>query len=186
MSNVTDISRGAILALEGEHWRVLDVASAAHVEARIPVEIALRCLRTGATSVRRFRGTESVEIVSVETRELQYLYAEDGLHHFMDTRSFEQAAVEHHLVDDALPFVRENDTLRMELVAGRPVGIVLPDRVELEVAVTGPGTPEVPVSNVSKDATLETGLTIRVPLFVEMGDRVRVDTRTGQFVERVP
>ena len=87
---------------------------------------------------------------------------------------------------DALPYLREADTLCMELLGGRPVGVLLPDVVELEVAGTGPGADDEIASGVFKDAVLETGATVRVPLFVVTGDRIRVDTRTARFVERVP
>lgn len=182
MANSSDITTGTILALDGEHFRVLDAAA----DGPGSVVATLRSLASGALCSRRFRAGERVETASVERRDLQYLYAAGGLHHFMDVASYEQTAVEAHVVADALPFLRETDTLCMELLGGRPVGVLLPDVVELEVAGTGPGADDEIASGVFKDAVLETGATVRVPLFVVTGDRIRVDTRTARFVERVP
>jgi elongation factor P len=182
LTDAPNIARGDFLVLDGTPWKVLDAVQ----DASGPVHATLRCVATGVEAVRHFRHDARLERAGVETREAQYLYAEDRLHHFMDTQSYEQCVLDAALLADALPFVRENDTVRLELLDGRPVGVALPPSVELEVSVTAPGARDELAASVYKDATLETGMTIRVPLFVEMGERVRVDTRTGRFLERVP
>lgn len=191
MPHAAEIEPGNIVVVAGETWKVLDVRRPSSGARDGRVRATLRNLRTGATDGRRFRATDHVRLAAVEERDLQYLYAEGGLHHFMDVRSFEQAAVDADLLGDALRFVRLSDTVRMQVLDGRPVGVVLPGTVDLTVTETLPAADdesgdEDAGADVFKDATLETGLTIRVPLFVEMDERVRVDTRTGRFVERVP
>jgi elongation factor P len=184
LTNASEIQPGNIVVRDGDLWKVLDAHRASPGAGAAAVHAVLRCVRTGVQEERRFRAADRLELATVETRELQYLYAQGELHHFMDTRTFEQSVVDGALLGEALPFLRENDVLRVESVHGRLVGVVLPETIELEVTATGPGAGE-DISNVFKDAMLETGLTIRVPLSVEMGERVRVDTRTGQFVDRV-
>lgn len=185
MPSATDIKRGKILILDGDLWKVLEAAHITPGNWRGYVQATIRNLRSGSKDNRRFRSTEKVEFAFIETRELQYLYKDGNLHYFMDTESYEQAPVEEELLGDALNYLRESDTVSMEMHDGRPVGVVLPNSVELEVTETGPGTRGDTVSNVFKDATLETGLVIKVPLYVDQGERVRVDTRTGAFMERV-
>ncbi len=185
MPNATDIKRGKILILDGDLWKVLEAQHITPGNWRGYVQATLRNLRSGSKDNRRFRSTDKVEFAFIETRELQYLYGDGNLHHFMDTESYEQCAIDAELLGDALSYLKESDACAVEMHDGNPVGVVLPNTVELVVQETGPGTRGDTVSNVFKDATLETGLVIKVPLFVETGERVRVDTRTASFVERV-
>jgi len=185
LPNATDIKRGKILVIDGELWKVLDAQHITPGNWRGYVQATMRSLRSGSKDNRRFRSTDKVEFAFIETRELQYLYKDGNLHHFMDTESYEQSAIDEELLGDALSYMKESDTVNVEMHDGQPVGVVLPNTVELVVTETGPGTRGDTVSNVFKDATVETGLVIKVPLFVETGELVRVDTRTGAFVERV-
>ena len=185
MPTATDIKRGKILVLDGDLWKVLDAMHITPGNWRGYVQATIRNLRSGSKDNRRFRSTDKIDFAFIETRELQYLYKDGNLHHFMDTETYEQSAIDEELLGDALSYLREGDTMAVEMYEGTPVGVVLPNQVELVVAETGPGTRGDTVSNVFKDATLETGLLIKVPLFVESGERIKVDTGAGTFVERV-
>jgi elongation factor P len=188
LPEASQIESGKILVIDGELWKVLGVrrlGTAGDSARAASLRTTLRSLTTRALKERSFRATDRVAFALVGTRELQYLYAEGPLHHFMDTVTYEQCALDAELLGDSLQFIQEGDTVSVEMLDERPVGVVLPPVVPLVVTATGPGTPGDTVPNVFKDATLETGLRIRVPLSVEMGETVRVDTRTGQFVERV-
>ena len=145
----------------------------------------MRNLKTGAKHKEKLRSTDKIESAFIDTREFQYLYRDGDLHVFMDTESYDQSSLDEELLGDALLYLRESDTVKMQLHKGAPVGIELPPHVILTIKETGPGARGDTVSNVFKDAELDTGHVLKVPLYVETGETVKVDTRTGQFVERV-
>ncbi len=185
MANATDLKRGMIIVQDDQLWKVLSAVHSTPGNKRGLVQASLRNLKSGAKHDIKFRSTEKIESAFIETREFQYLYSDGGLHHFMDTETYEQNALDDELMGPAMQYMIEGATVKMQLHKGTAVGVELPNSVALEVTETGPGTRGDTVSNVFKDATLETGLVVKVPLFVEMGQQVRVDTRTGEFVERV-
>ncbi len=185
MPTATDIKKGKILVHEGELWRCLDFIHKTPGNLRGFVQATLRNLKSGAKVTHRFRSTDKIDFAFIETREYQFLYRDGDLFHFMDVETYEQSPLEAELLGDAPKYMRDGDNVLMEEYDGTPVGVTLPNHVELQVTETGPGTRGDTVSNVFKDATIETGITIKVPLFIESGEMVRVDTRTGEFVERV-
>lgn len=148
------------------------------------VRTKLKNVRTGAVLDRTFRADERVEQAIVEKREMQYLYPDGDDYVFMDTTSYDQIHVSRETLGEAAKFVKEGDTPVLEMYEGAVIGVDLPAAVELEVAHTDPGVQGDRVSGARKPATLETGLVVQVPLFVNPGERIKVDTRTGQYITR--
>ena len=148
------------------------------------VRTKLKNVRTGAVIERTFRADERVEQAIVEKREMQYLYRDGTDFVFMDTSSYDQIHVTPATLGDAASYLKENDNAVLQLYGDEIVGVDLPAAVELSIAETEPGVQGDRVSGARKPATLETGLVIQVPLFVNPGDRVKVDTRSGEYITR--
>jgi elongation factor P len=148
------------------------------------VRTKLKNVRTGAVLERTFRADERVEQAIVEKREMQYLYRDGTDYVFMDATSYDQMHVDPAALGDAANYVTEGDSAVLQMYRGEIVGVDLPAAVELSVAKTEPGVQGDRVSGARKPATLETGLVVQVPLFVNPGDRVKVDTRTGEYITR--
>ena len=142
-------------------------------------------MRTGAVLERTYRADEKLEQAIIDKREMQYLYTEGTDYVFMDNTTFDQMQVPGASLGDAAKYVKEGDSVILQLYNGSIVGVDLPAAVELEVTETEPGVQGDRVSGARKPATLETGHQVQVPLFVNTGDRVKVDTRTGEYLTRV-
>jgi elongation factor P len=148
------------------------------------VRTKLKNVRTGAVVERTFRADERVEQAIVDKREMQYLYRDGSDYVFMDVVSYDQLTVAPATLGDAASFVKEGDNAVLQMYGGEIVGVDLPAAVELSVAQTEPGVQGDRVSGARKPATLETGLVVQVPLFVNPGERIKVDTRTGEYITR--
>ena len=149
------------------------------------VRTKLKNFRTGAVLDRTFRADEKVPLAVIDKRDMQYLYREGPALVFMDSESYDQLHVEADVLGSAVDYLREGDTVVLPVYDGSVVGVELPAAVELAVTVTEPGIQGDRVSGARKPATLESGLVVQVPLFVEPGDSVKVDTRTGEYLARV-
>jgi len=149
------------------------------------VQTKLRNLRTGISFEHRFRSTDTVEKAVLEEQEFEYLYHDGTSYHFMNTETFEQIALDEEVLGDAVKFLIPNLRLKVVFYQGKPMGVELPPTVDLRVVETEPTVKGATVTAVNKPATLETGLVIQVPPFVEPGDLVRVDTAEGTYLERV-
>jgi len=145
----------------------------------------MRNLRTGAAIDRTFTPEDRINDVRLELREVQYLYNDGSIYYFMDTETYEQPALSAELLGDAVDYLTENMTLQISTYEGEPIGIVLPITVELEVIEAPPGFAGDTATGATKQVTLETGLKVTTPLFVQEGDIVRIDTRTGAYLTRV-
>jgi elongation factor P len=148
------------------------------------VRTKLKNVRTGAVVDKTFRADEKVPYAVIDKREMQYLYREGSSYVFMDTDSYEQQHVEPEDLGQAVRYLKEGDTAVLPMYQDRVIGIDLPAAVELTVTDTEPGVQGDRVSGARKPATLETGLVVQVPLFVEPGGRIKVDTRTGEYLAR--
>jgi elongation factor P len=148
------------------------------------VRTKLKNVRTGAVIERTFRADERVEQAIVDKREMQYLYRDGNDYVFMDNTSYEQMTVTPGALGDAANYIKESDSAVLQMYDAEIVGVDLPAAVELSVAQTEPGVQGDRVSGARKPATLETGLTVQVPLFVNPGDRIKVDTRSGEYITR--
>ena len=148
------------------------------------VRTKLKNVRSGSVVDKTFRADEKVPLAVIDKRELQYLYREGSSYVFMDTDTYDQLHVEPGDLGQAVRYLKEGDTAVLPTYQGRVIGIELPAAVELTVSDTEPGVQGDRVSGARKPATLETGLVVQVPLFVEPGGRIKVDTRTGEYLAR--
>lgn len=184
--NVTDLARGDILEIDGDPWQVAEVASQTPSArgASLLVKAKLKNLRTGQSQAKTWRGGESVAPADVETRNAQFLYRQGEDFFFMDLGSYEQFTLDAEHVGDAIGYLLENMELRATLHEQRVIALNLPLTVDLAVTDTAPAIKGATAQAQLKPATTETGLEVMVPSYIETGERIRVDTRDGRFVER--
>lgn len=185
MPNATELKRGMVILHEGDLWRCMDSMHVTPGNWRGMVQATLRNLRTGAKHEMRFRSTDKIEPAFIEVADMQYLFKERNLYTFMNTETFDQLQIEEELVGDGRMYLVENDTVKVQLHDGKPVGVDMPASVVLKIKETTPGVRGDTVNAARKDAILETGLSVKIPLFIGEGAKVRIDTRTGEFIERV-
>ena len=180
-----DLRKGLAIELEGEPHVVVEYKRS-KMQQRAPVmRVRFRSLRSGRIVDRTFQGYDvKLTPAAVERRTAQYIYEDGGLYYFMDTESFDQLPMSSEQVEEALPYLVEQVTVDLVLYQDEPISIELPVTVDLKVAETDPGFKGDTAQGGTKQATLETGLAVQVPLFVDAGDKVRVDTRTGQYMAR--
>ena len=180
-----DLRKGLAIQLDGEPYAVVDYERT-KMQQRAPVmRVRFRSLRTGRVLSRTFQGYDvKLTPASVERHRVQYIYNDGALYYFMDTESFEQFPQSLEQMEDSLPYLVEETTVDMVFYEGEPIAIELPVTVDLKVAESPPGFKGDTARGGTKQVTLETGLAVQVPLFVEVGERVKVDTRTGQYLER--
>ena len=185
MISVTELRKGVTFELDGELYRVLEYQHQKLGRGGATVKTKLRNLRTGATVERTFNASERVNDIRLEARKVQFLYNDGDLYYFMDLDTYEQPVLSKEALGDAVNYLTEGLTLDLEIYEGQPIDVTLPTTVDLEVVETTPGFKGDTASGGGKPAKLSTGLTITVPFFVNVGDIVRVDTRTGEYVTRV-
>ncbi|MBI2883801.1 MAG: elongation factor P [Candidatus Methylomirabilis oxyfera] len=179
-----DLRPGVKVELDGSPFIVTDFQWVKPGKGGAFMRTKLKNMKTGAIIDRTFRTEEKLPKAEVEDRKVQFLYHDGDVYHFMDTESFDQFTMDEQLLGVASGFLKEEMIISVMNHRGEPIGIVLPTFVELRVAETEPGLRGDTASGGSKPATLETGATIQVPLFINIGDLLRVDTRTGAYVER--
>jgi elongation factor P len=181
-----DLRKGLAIELDGEPYAVVEYERS-KMQQRAPVlRVRFRSLRTGRIVDRSFNGYDvKLTPASVERRTAQYIYEDGDLYYFMDVKSFDQLPLSRDQVDDSLPYLVEQTTVNLVFYQDEPIAIELPTTVDLTVTDTDPGFKGDTAQGGTKLATLETGLAVQVPLFVEVGAKVRVDTRTGQYLARV-
>ncbi len=179
------LRKGMIIEVDGELLRVHDFQHVTPGKGQAVVQTRLRNLRSSAMIDKRFRSQEAVERVQLESKEMEYLYQEGDTYVFMDSVTYEQTYLSAAAIEEALPYLIANLLLKIDFYEGLPVGIELPTTVDLKVTDTEPGLKGATASASSKPATLETGLVVGVPQFVNIGDKVRVETSTGEYLTRV-
>ena len=181
-----DLRKGMAIELDGEPYAVVEYERS-KMQQRAPVlRIRFRHLRTGRVTDRTFQGYDvKLTAASVERRAAQYIYNEDSLYYFMDTESFDQFPMSEEQVRDSLPYMVEQTNVDMVFFDGAPLAIELPITVELEVVETDPGFKGDTAQGGTKPAKLSTGLVVQVPLFVNQGEAIKVDTRSGDYLSRV-
>ena len=175
---------GMHIELDGKVWRIVEFQHVKPGKGGAFVRTKLKALDSGAVVDRTFRAGEKFPRVHTETKNVQYLYDDGGDVHFMDSETYEQFSLPHSELEDELPFMQPNATVQMLAVDGKPSSLQLPASVELEVVDTEPGVKGDTVSNVTKPATLATGAVVQVPLFVNVGDRLKVDPRERRYISR--
>jgi elongation factor P len=175
---------GMHVELDGQVWRIVEFQHVKPGKGGAFVRTKLKNLDSGAVVDRTFRAGEKMARVRTETKSVQYLYDAGDEVVFMDTGNYEQISLPHAELEDELPFMQPSSSVMLLMVNGRPSGVDLPASVELSVVATEPGVKGDTVSNVTKPATLETGAIVQVPLFVNVGDRIKVDTRERRYISR--
>jgi len=180
-----ELRKGIIIELEGTLYQVLDYQHIKMGRGSAQTRLRLRDIRGGHTIERTFQASEKFTRVRLDFRKMQYLYNDGDLYYFMDEESFEQLPLTANQIGDAINYLKEGMSLEVSSYKGELVGVELPITVELQVVETGPGFKGDTATAGTKPAELETGITIQVPLFVNNGDVIKVDTRTGSYLERV-
>jgi elongation factor P len=183
--STNDLKNGMALNLPEGLMTVIEFQHVKPGKGGAFVRTKLRNYRTGAVFERTYRADEKLTLAHIEKKEMQYLYKDADGYTFMDNESYEQIGVDAAALGDATKYLKEGDTVILPTYQDEVVGVELPASVELEVTQTDPGVQGDRVSGAKKPATLETGAVVQVPLFVETGDRVKVDTRTGEYLTRV-
>ena len=180
----TQLRPGMIIKHEGDLHSVFKVEHRTPGNLRAFIQAKLRNLRTGAMFEYRYRSGDAIEKVTVDEEQMEYLY-NDGEHYtFMNTTNYEQLSLGRDVLGDAVDYLTPNIQIRVEFFDGKPVGIELPQTVDLEVIETEPGLKSATASSVTKPAKTETGLVVQVPPFVNAGDKIRVDTSEGAYLSR--
>lgn len=179
------IRKGLTLDMNGELYKVTDFGHHKMGRGSAILRMTIKNLRTGSTTQETYQSGTKFQTARLERANVQYLYRDEDLFHFMDNESFEQIVLNEDLLGDAIKFIRENDSVDLLTYQDQPVDIELPITVVLKVADTDPGHKGDTATGGSKPATLETGFIVSVPLFINIGDDVKVDTRTGEYLERV-
>jgi elongation factor P len=185
MIQATQLRPGMIILHAGDLYRVAGVRHLTPGNKRGFMQTKLKNLKTGVGTEYKFRSEDRVEQATLQTREMQYLYSEGGLHTFMDTENYEQIALTAEDIGELLSFLLPNQVVEVELYDGQPVGVSPPSTVDLKVIETEPSMKGATASASYKPAKLETGVTIQVPPFIQVGDKVRVDPSEGSYLERV-
>lgn len=185
MIDVNDLRPGVTFELDGEVWIVISFLHVKPGKGSAFVRTKIRNIETGNVIERTFRAGEKVKEAYVERKEFQYMYNDGTTYYFMDNKSYEQIELPEEFIGDEKYYLKEGMNIQVLYYKDRAIGVELPNYVDLEVVETEPGFKGDTAQGGSKPAVLETGLKIQVPLFIEKGEIIRVDTRTGEYLERV-
>lgn len=185
MISAGDFRKGATFEMDGDVYEVIDFQHVKPGKGAAFVRTKIKSVLTGGIKDTTFNPSEKFEKAVIENKEMQYLYNDGTLYYFMDNESYEQIPLEHSLVEEALNFIRENDMATVNFFQNKPFRVSPPNFVEMEITHTEPGVKGDTSSGGTKPATVETGYTLNVPLFVNTGDVIRIDTRDGEYMSRV-
>ena len=185
MVTAGDFKKGLTVEWDGGIWTIVDFQHVKPGKGAAFVRTKIKNIITGAVVERSFNPTDKMPKAIIETKVMQYLYNDGDLYYFMDNETFEQLALPKEQVEDSIPFMKENTEATIRFYKGAPFSVEAPTFVALEVIHTEPGFKGDTASNTTKPATVETGFTLQVPLFIEIGDKLHIDTRTGEYLNRV-
>lgn len=181
---ITELKKGTLIQIDGRPFRVIEYSQKVMGRGGSIVNVRLKGLLDGAVIPKTFKGSEKVDEAEVESRNVQYLYTDGTSYHFMDGNTFEQFELATDLVEDAAPYLKEGNEVTLQFFDGKVISVDLPKNLNLEVTYAENVVKGDTTSSVLKDATLETGLVLKVPAFIKTGDIIKVDTRTGEYLER--
>ena len=184
MISVTDLRTGTKVEMDGGLWEVVDYQHQKIGRGGAKMVAKFRNLESGSIVERSFNATEKLQDIFIEYREMSYLYADGDQYTFMDLETYEQPTLSRAQIGDGARFLKENVNVTVDYYQGRPLKVTLPNIVELAITRTDPGVRGDTVSGGSKPAELESGATVNVPLFIEEGEVIRVDTRSGEYLGR--
>ena len=185
MISSNDFRNGVTIVIEGQLWTVIEFLHVKPGKGSAFVRTRLKNVKTGSTVERTFRAGEKLERATVDNRDMQMLYNDADGYHFMDTESYENLTLQRDLIGDPAGFLKDGMRVAMQFHDGTPIGVDLPAHVELKVEETDPGFKGDTATGTTKPAKLETGATVAVPLFVNPGDVIRIDTRDRRYIGRV-
>jgi len=185
VADTSNFRNGLIIKLEGRLYSIIEFQHVKPGKGGAFVRTKLKQIPDGSVIDKTFRAGERVEDVRVERRSFQYLYSTDDLYYMMDEETYEQIPMSGSLMEDALPYLKEGMKVSVLMDGDRPIAVELPLFVELSVAETEPGIRGDTAQGGSKNAKLETGAVVSVPLFIEVGDMLKIDTRSGRYIERM-
>ena len=184
MISAGDFRNGVTFDIDGNVFQIIEFQHVKPDKGAAFVRTKIRNVISGSVTERTFSPTERFPTAFVERKDMQYLYNDDGLYYFMDNESYENVPINADLLGENFKFVKENTDVKVLSYKGSVFGVEPPNFIELEVTQTDPGFKGDTATNATKPAVLETGAEIKVPLFINEGDRIRVDTRTGEYMER--
>ena len=185
MIDVNELRKGVTFTMDGQLYKVLDYQHYKPGRGNAVIRTRLRNLRTGATLQQNFTSGDRVQDIRIERRGVQYLYTDGNLYYFMDTESYDQTAVPASVLEEQIPYFREGLELILATYEGEALDVELPTTVDMEVVEAEAAVAGDTATSTMKKVKVETGLQVQVPLFVNQGDRIRVDTRSGAYVTRV-
>ncbi len=185
MIQAGEFRKGVTFVWDGDVYQVVDFQHVKPGKGAAFVRTKIRNVISGGLKEVTFNPTERFEKAVIETKEMQYLYSDGELYYFMDNDTYEQLPLDYTAVEDAIKYLRENDTAIIRFYQGKAFEVLPPNFVELKVIDTEPGVKGDTAQGATKNAVVETGMTISVPLFVNVGDIIKIDTRTGEYLSRV-
>jgi elongation factor P len=181
----TRLKKGMLILIEGDLFRILELQHVTPGNLRGFVRVKLRNIRNAALSDQRLRSEDTMQRATLDEIEMQYMYSDSAGHHFMDTSTYDQITLSDEVLGEMIGYLVPESLIRVEFYGAEPVGIELPQTVDLAVSDTAPGIKGATASAQLKPATLETGLVVQVPPFINVGDRIRVNTESGEYQSRV-
>lgn len=184
MITAGDFRNGVTFEMDGNVMQIIEFQHVKPGKGAAFVRVKMRNVITGAVTETTFNPSDKYPTAFVERKKMDYSYSDDSLVYFMDMETYEMTPIDRSVLDDSFRFVKENETCTVMSYKGNVFGVEAPNFVELEVTETDPGFAGNTATNAMKPATLETGAEIRVPLFINVGDRIKIDTRTGEYLER--
>ena len=184
MISSNDFRNGITIVIDGQLWTVIEFLHVKPGKGSAFVRTRLKNVKTGSTVERTFRAGEKLERAVVDNRDMQMLYNDSDGFHFMDTESYENVTIQRDLIGDPADFLKDGTKVNVQFYDGNPIGIEIPAHMELAVTETDPGFKGDTATGTTKPAKLETGTTVQVPLFVNPGDVIRIDTRDRRYISR--
>jgi len=181
----TDIRRGQVISMEGVYYVVVDFMHHTPGNLRAMVQTKLRNMNSGSLIEKRFRSVDQIEVPYVETKVFEYLYSAGDEHVFMEAETYDQISFSDEILGTAMQYLLPNTKVTAKYIDDKAVSIEIPDAVDLAVADTPPALAGATATNQYKEAVMETGLKVAVPPFIKPGEKIRIDTRTGEYLERV-
>ncbi len=185
MISAGDFRKGITFEMDGDVFQIVDFQHVKPGKGAAFVRTKIKSVMNGSTKEVTFNPSDRYPKAPIETKEMQYLYNDGELYYFMDTESYEQLPIDKDAVEEAIVYIKENDNVIIRFFKGSPFEVQAPNFVELEVTETEPGVKGDTATGATKPATVETGAIISVPLFVNIGDVIRIDTRSGEYMSRV-
>lgn len=184
MISAGEFRKGTTFEMDGQVYNIVEFMHVKPGKGAAFVRTKIKNVITGSVLEKTFNPTEKFPEAVIERKEMQYLYNDGDIYYFMDNETYEQIPLNKSIVEDAIKFLKENDVATIRFFKGEAFSVDPPNFVELEITHTEPGVRGDTATNTLKPATVETGATVSVPLFINTGDRIRIDTRTGEYMER--